>query len=137
MLGHSILVSILIWFSFGLIKPTERSFNINTNITDQDGGANYHWKPSTSARTIDQPAVSTLVLGEGGKKAAIRLLLAYVNRGKMECKVVLGTLGLDSLDAAFTYLIERLTPPNIRICSRREIQTNDMATWGICHRLLR
>ena len=48
MLGHSILVSILIWFSFGLIKPTERSFNINTNITDQDGGANYHWKPSTS-----------------------------------------------------------------------------------------
>ena len=61
-------------------------------------------------RPLFEAAVSTLVQGEGGYKAAIRLLPAYVNRGKMECTLVLRTLGMDSLEEAFTYLIEHLDP---------------------------
>ena len=51
-----------------------------------------------------------MIQGEGGAKAAIRLLPAYINRGEMECKVVIGALETESLQAAFEYLIERLDP---------------------------
>ena len=70
----------------------------------QEGQTISTWRP------LFEAAVSTLIQNEGGQKAAIRLLPAYVNRGKMECKVVIGTLNLDTLDAAFTYLTERLDP---------------------------
>ena len=61
-----------------------------------------------------------------GLKAAIRLLPAYVNRGKMECKVVLGTLGLDSLDAVFIYLIERLDPETDEFAAAERFR---LMTW--------
>ena len=64
----------------------------------------------TSWRPHFEAAVSTMIQGEGGAKAAIRLLPAYINRGKMECKVVIGALETESLQAAFEYLIERLDP---------------------------
>ena len=86
----------------------------------QQGQSISAWRPFFEA------AVSTLVLGEGGQKAAIRLLPAYVNRGKMECKVVLGTLGLDSLDAAFTYLVERLDPKTDEFAATEKFR---LMTW--------
>ena len=55
-------------------------------------------------------AVSALLSTEGGEKAAIRLLPAYVKRGKLEEKVVLKVLELDTITAAFEYLKERLDP---------------------------
>ena len=63
-----------------------------------------------SWRPLFEAAVSTLLQGEGGYKAAISFLPAYVNRGKMECTLILRTLGMDSLEEAFTYLIEHLDP---------------------------
>ena len=38
-----------------------------------------------SWQTLFEAAVSTLLQGEGGYEAAIRLLPASVNRGKIEC----------------------------------------------------
>ena len=55
-------------------------------------------------------AVSTLIGTEGGEKAAIRLLPAYVKRGKLEERTVLKVLELDTITAAFDYLKERLDP---------------------------
>ena len=55
-------------------------------------------------------AVSALIGTEGGEKAAIRLLPAYVKRGKLEEKTVLKVLELDTITAAFDYLKERLDP---------------------------
>ena len=63
-----------------------------------------------SWRPLFEATVSTLLQCEGGYKAAIRLLPAYVNRRKMECTLVLRTLGMDSLEEAFTYLIRHLDP---------------------------
>ena len=47
---------------------------------------------------------------EGGEKVSIRLLPAYVKRRKLEEKVVLEVLELDTIAAAFEYLKERLDP---------------------------
>ena len=44
------------------------------------------------------------------QKAAIKLLPAYVKRGRLEEKVVLGAMGKETLADAFTYLKERLDP---------------------------
>ena len=44
------------------------------------------------------------------ERAAVKLLPAYVKRGRLEEKVVLGAVSKDTLDEAFTYLKERLDP---------------------------
>ena len=44
------------------------------------------------------------------KRAAMRLLPAYVKRGRLEERVVLGTIGKETLEEAFTYLKDRLDP---------------------------
>ena len=46
--------------------------------------------------------------------SAIRLLPAYVNRGKMEERVVLAAIQKETLDDAFKLLKERLDPPTDR-----------------------
>ena len=63
-----------------------------------------------SWRPLFQAAVSTLLQGEGGQKAAIRLLPAFVNRGTLECTIALKALEKDTLDDAFEYLIGHLDP---------------------------
>ena len=98
---------------------TSFQLNINTRIIRSKNMANplaFSVPPLMENQTIAswQPfftaAVTTLTAAEGGEKAAIRLLPAYVKRGKHEEKVVLKVLGLDTLIAAFDYLKERLDP---------------------------
>ena len=62
------------------------------------------WQPFFTA------AVSTLIGTQEGEKAAIRLLPAYVKRGKLEEKTVLKVLELNTITAAFEFLRERLGP---------------------------
>ena len=54
--------------------------------------------------------MSTLIGTQEGEKAAIRLLPAYVKKGKLEEKTVLKVLELNTITAAFEFLKERLDP---------------------------
>ena len=61
------------------------------------------------------------------QKAAVKLLPAYVKRGRLEEKVVLGAVDKETIEEAFSYLKERLDPEpdefeaaaNFRRMSRR------------------
>ena len=50
------------------------------------------------------------VAWHGSQGSHVKLLPAYVKRGRLEEKVVLGAVSKDTLDEAFTYLKERLDP---------------------------
>ena len=86
----------------------------------RDGQTIASWQPFFTA------AVSTLIGTDGGEKAAIRILPAYVKRGKLEEKVVLKVLELDTITAAFDYLKERLDPEKDTFAAAERFRT---LTW--------
>ena len=86
----------------------------------REGQTIQSWQPFFTA------VVSTLIGLEGGEKAAIRLLPAYVKRGKLEEKVVLKVLELDTIAAAFEYLKERLDPEKDIFAAAERFRT---MTW--------
>ena len=76
--------------------------------------------------TLFTAAVSTLIGTDGGEKAAIGLLPAYVKRGKLEEKTVLRVLERDTIAAAFEYLKERLDPEKDTFAAAERFRT---MTW--------
>ena len=86
----------------------------------RDGQTIASWQPFFTA------AVSTLIGTDGGEKAAIRILPAYVKRGKLKEKVVLRVLELDTITAAFDYLKERLDPEKDTFAAAERFRT---LTW--------
>lgn len=61
------------------------------------------------------------------QKAAVKLLPAYVKRGRLEEKVVLGAVAKDSLEEAFAYLKERLDPEEDEFEAAAKFR---QMTWG-------
>ena len=61
------------------------------------------------------------------QKAAVKLLPAYVKRGRLEENVVLGAVAKDSLEEAFSYLKERLDPEEDEFEAAAKFR---QMTWG-------